>query len=55
MQNKAQTIFGNIFAGILIAIIIWSFCYSLFCLVFRDGRGVGMYGSRGDFYMYDGY
>jgi hypothetical protein len=55
MQSKIEKVCGNIFAGILLAIIIWSFSYSVFCLLFRDGRGIGLYGSRGDFYMYDGY
>lgn len=55
MQSKAERICGNIFAGVLITIVIWAFLYSTFCMLFRDGRGIGMYGSRGDFYMYDGY
>ena len=50
-MKALERVVGNIFAGILIAVIIYSVLYSVFCLVFRDGRGIGQYGSRGDFYM----
>jgi hypothetical protein len=42
---------GNIIAGILILLFIYSILASLFALLFRDGRGLNMYGSRGQFYM----
>lgn len=46
-----EKIVGNTIAAILILIVIVSVCYSLFVFVFRDGRGMGTYGSRGEFYM----
>jgi hypothetical protein len=42
---------GNIFATILILIVIFSIMTTIFNLLFRDGRGIGLYGSRGEFYM----
>jgi hypothetical protein len=48
-----EAITGNVFAFILIAIIIYSVFRSMFVLVFRDGRGLGLYGGRGEFYMSD--
>lgn len=42
---------GNIIAAILIAIVIIANLYYLFSLFFRGGRGIGLYGSRGEFYM----
>ena len=42
---------GNIIAGMLLLIFILSILYSIFGLLFRDGRGVSMYGARGDSYM----
>jgi len=50
-MKKVEEIVGNIFAGILILIVIYSILSSLFILFFRDGRGLGSYGSRGEFYM----
>jgi hypothetical protein len=48
MQEKV----GNIMASILILIIFLSIGISLFTLIFRDGRGLGMYGNRGNSYFY---
>lgn len=50
-MKKIEQVVGSIFAGILILIIGWSILMSLFTLMFRDGRGLGNYGSRGEFYM----
>lgn len=50
-MKTIERIVGNAIAGMLIAIFILSILVSLFRLVFRDGRGMGMYGSRGEFYM----
>lgn len=50
-MKQFERIVGNVFAGILIAIFILSICVYCFRLVFRDGRGIGMYGSRGEYYM----
>ena len=49
--KRFEEVLGSIFAGILLVIIGWSILMSLFTLVFRDGRGLGNYGSRGEFYM----
>ena len=48
-----EEIVGNIFAGLLIIVFIISMLLSLFKLVFRDGRGLGLYGGRGNIYFYD--
>lgn len=50
-----EKMFGNIIAAILCAIIVFGMAYSLFCFLFRDGRGMGQYGNRGNSYMYDDY
>jgi len=50
-MNRVEEISGNIMAGFLILIVIYSFAYTIFHLLFRDGRGIGMYGGRGEFYM----
>jgi hypothetical protein len=49
MQEKI----GNIMATILTGIILISILFNLFILVFRDGRGMGMYGNRGNALFYD--
>jgi len=46
-----EEIVGNIFAAILIFIVILSVLYSFFVLLFRSGEGFASYGSRGEFYM----
>jgi len=47
-----EKLFGNIIAGILLAIVILSIFLSFFSLLFRDGRGAGgLYGGRGEFYL----
>lgn len=35
----------------LITLIIASFLYTIFALLFRDGRGISLYGGRGEHYM----
>lgn len=42
---------GNILAGLLILLVIISILHSAFVVLFRDGRGSGLYGGRGEFYM----
>lgn len=48
---KLERVVGNVIAAILIIIVIMSILQSLFVLFFRDGRGLGVYGGRGEFYM----
>lgn len=50
-MKKLESVLGSIMAGVLFLIVAWSILVSLFTLVFRDGRGLGMYGNRGEFYM----
>ncbi len=50
-MSKSERIVGNIIAGLLILLVIWSISYTIFSLLFRDGRGVSLYGGRGEFYM----
>lgn len=50
-----EKIIGNIIATILILIILWSIGFTIFTFLFRDGRGVGLYGNRGNTYMYNDY
>ena len=50
-----EKLLGKIISTALCVIIFASIFYSLFCLFFRDGRGIGVYGTRGDIYMYDDY
>jgi len=50
-----EKILGRIISTALYVIIFMSVIYSFFCLLFRDGRGIGMYGNRGNSYMYDDY
>lgn len=47
--------FGNLMAGIIILIFLYSIFFNLFSLLLRDGRGVSMYGGRGDIYMSDNF
>lgn len=54
-MSRAEEYLGNIIAILLGMIIVWSLCYSIFTLLFRDGRGLGLYGNRGSVYMYDDY
>jgi len=46
-----EKIVGNIIATILILILLFSVAYSIFALLFRDGAGLSLQGSRGQFYM----
>ena len=48
-----EEIVGKVLVGLLIILIIYSILLSLFKLVFRDGRGLGLYGNRGNSYFYD--
>lgn len=50
-MQTIEKIVGNAIAAVLLALVAISIIMSLFQLVFRDGRGIGMYGSRGEFYM----
>lgn len=50
-MKQFESIVGNVFAGILLLIVVASVCLTLFNFVFRDGRGMSSYGSRGEFYM----
>jgi ABC-type lipoprotein release transport system permease subunit len=50
-MNKLEKLVGNIIAACLILVVIFSILYSLFILIFRDGKGLSMYGSRGEFFM----
>lgn len=52
-MKKAEQVVGLIMAGLLIFIILTGIGLTLFSLFFRDARGVGMYGNRGNSYMYD--
>jgi hypothetical protein len=54
-MERIEKIVGNVFATILILVIFWGISMTIFSLLFRDGRGVGMYGNRGNSYMYDDY
>lgn len=51
MTARIEGFVGNVFAAILILIVILSICYSAFTWLFRDGRGMSPYGSRGEFYL----
>ena len=50
-MKRVEEIVGNVFATILIGVVICSVCYSTFVMLFRDGRGLGFYGGRGEMYM----
>ena len=50
-----EKLLGKIISTALCVIIFASIFYSFFCLIFRDGRGIGLYGNRGNDYMYDDY
>jgi hypothetical protein len=50
-MKQLERIVGSIIATMLLVIIGLSIILSLFTLLFRDGRGLGLYGSRGEFYM----
>lgn len=47
-----EKIIGNIIAGCLILVIAYSIGFTIFSFLFRDGKGIGLYGSRGNVYMY---
>lgn len=51
--NRLEILVGNIFATILILLIIYSFAYTIFSLLFWNGQSVALYGTRGEFYMGD--
>ena len=44
---------GNVLAFLLILVFVYSTCLTMFKLVFRDGRGLGLYGGRGNVYYFD--
>jgi hypothetical protein len=47
---------GNIIAAILVLLFLTTIVVSLFRIMFRDGRGAGgIYGNRGNVYIYDDY
>jgi hypothetical protein len=50
-MSSLEKTFGNIMAGVLLLIFMVSIVYSIFSLVFRDGRGMSLYGGRGQSYM----
>lgn len=50
-MKTIEKIVGNTIAAILTIIVILSILYNLFNFAFRDGHGMSMYGSRGEFYM----
>ena len=53
--DKVEKVVGNIGTVILIGVIVFSILATIFRLLFRDGRGVSLYGNRGSVYMYDDY
>jgi len=52
-MSKLETYVGNFIAFILILIVALSLLTTFFNLLFRDGRGTSLYGSRGEMYMSD--
>ncbi len=44
---------GNALAFLLVLLTVYSMFLSVFKLMFRDGRGLGLYGARGNMYFYD--
>ena len=48
-----EKIVGNIFVGILVTLVVASFFYNIFLLLFRDGVGASLNSGRGNIYMYD--
>ena len=55
MQSKTEQIVGNVLSGIIILVIIWSFFFTIFSFLFKDKPNIGLYGNRGNFYIYDDY
>lgn len=53
-MSYAEELLGNVIAGLLIMLLIVSFFYNIFLILFRDGRNASMYGSRGSAYRYEG-
>lgn len=53
-MSSFERIVGNIIVGVLIVLIILSFLYNTFILLFRDGRGSLLSGGRASIYMSEG-
>lgn len=51
--QKTERIMGLIMCGLLIFIMLTGIGLTLFSLLFRDARGIGLYGNRGNVYMND--
>jgi hypothetical protein len=50
-MSKLERLVGNVMTIILIGIFVFSILYTVFSLLFRDGRGISLYGGRGEMYM----
>ena len=50
-----EKVIGKILATGVVLLMIWGIGSTLFNLLFRDGRGGGLYGNRGNTYMYNDY
>ena len=54
-MSKLEEIYGKIMATIIVLIFVFSFFYSIFNLLFHKEGRMGLFGSRGNVYMYDDY
>jgi hypothetical protein len=50
--SRFERAVGNILAGILVTLVVISFFYNTFLLLFRDGVGASLNGGRSSVYMY---
>lgn len=54
-MSKIEEIYGKVMATIIVLIFIFAFFSSFFnVLFFKEGR-MGLYGNRGNAYIYDDY
>jgi len=50
--SRLERAVGNILVGILVTLVVISFLYNTFLLVFRDGAGASLNSVRGNTYIY---
>lgn len=50
-MQRIEKIVGLAITSLFLILILFSVLSCMFRLLFRDGRGLGLYGSRGEFYM----
>jgi len=54
-MSKVEEIYGKIMASVIVLLAILSFLFSAFNVIFYNKDSIGLYGNRGNSYIYDDY